>query len=697
MKKGNFKSKVVKVLCGLGIVATISTSMTGCGFIGDLTKSLLSDRPITATSDYTNSYNMEESNNYNNYSNNNVENNSNNNIDNIDVIGDEDTVERNDSANVNINEDTNLKTSYNHYFYNVDVGGLNAVISPTQTKYFSESSKTNNFDRRITFGEYLPVSVSLSDTDLNNFVHVVDNVNVVYKYSNLYFIDEALEEASKYNNENPVLTDLICDIDEVPSIDTLYSVISNNSKEYLRENPGLTQLSDEQLKFFVNLLHEAIIQYRPYLNDDDIRKVYSGLNDVKVACIDSSNFQVNELKREFNACVTSDFAFLFDYDNMAILRGEDVVARTMDHEINHIFQRMCPDGQIPGYDQIGGSQYFQSFEDNHRPNSVHFQWLYEASAEELVSDKYGLDPLVYTKMVGYLHSLDLVSMLSDKYDENAFELASLTTDRNSFYELFETSSEEEKMEIIKMLYTIDYLQTTREDFVEQYQKANPNGSYDYEALKYEMKPAAVATITKYFYRNLARLVNSEENVSLQDIYFLINVFETDVNSHLSYHESSNYNYNKEFIDIYVAIQDEFFKALANSSSLSYEEIVEGFSNYSGAIINNGVVSRNCGLTFLDEDEKKFLFDEILTSNLWAVSYNIRDLKEDTSLLACANIVSDNESINLGTGSISCSMSSDYGTTSTNSKPLTTTRNLLLELYYIENKRKKENKGLKFMV
>lgn len=516
-------------------------------------------------------------------------------------------------------------TSYNHYFYHVYGGGLNAVVTPTQMKYLAESSDTDNFDRRITYGEYVPVPVSLTDERLRGFMDEVAKVTVPYQYADLYYIDNALAEAAKYDNEHPVYSDLICDPAQIPTFDMLYKVISANSKEYLSAHPKLTALSDEQLKVFVNLVYEDLLLYREYLSEDSLRRVYSGLKDIKVACIDSSNFVLNDLKRVYNARVLEDFTFLFDYDNMALLHGEQIESRTMDHEINHLFQRMCPEQQIVGYDQIGGSQYFIRFEDNHMPNSVHFQWLYEAAAEELVSDKYGLDPLVYTKMVGYLHSLDFVVLLTEEYDENAFEIASLNMDRDSFYELLEAGSEEEKREIIQMLYTIDFLQTNREDFVEQYKKYNPDASNDYEQLKYEMKPAALMTITKYFYRNLARLVNREQ-VSLQDVYFLLNVYETDLNAHMSYSVEENDVYNREFMDTYVALQDEFFQALADSSSLSFDEIVEGFATYSGAICQGDVISRNCSLEFLDEGEKEFLFDEILTYNLWAVSYHIRDAR-----------------------------------------------------------------------
>ena len=516
-------------------------------------------------------------------------------------------------------------TSYNHYFYQVLQGGLNAVVTPEQTKYLAESSYTDNFDRRITYGEYVPVPISLTDEELSDFIAEVEKVDVVYQYSALYFIENAMAEAAKYDNEHPVYSDFICDPAQMPTVDLLYDVISKNSKEYLASHPGLTALSDDQLQIFANLVYEDLLLYKDHLSEESLQRVYSGLNDIKVACIDSSNFQLNDMRKVYNARVLEDFTFLFDYNNMNALRAQQAVVRTMDHEINHIFQRMCPDAQIAGYDQIGGSQYFIKLEENHMPNSVHFQWLYEASAEELVSDKYGLDPMVYTKMVGYLHSLDLVTMLTPQYDENAFELASLNMDRDSFYELLEVSSDAEKREIIQMLYTIDFLQTTREDFVEQYAKRNPNATYDYEQLKYEMKPAALMTITKYFYRNLARLVNREQ-VSLQDIYFLLNVYETDLNAHMSYSVKENDVYNKEFMDTYVALQDQFFRALAESSSLSFDEIAEGFATYSGAILQGDVISRNCGLEFLDEGEKQFLFDEILTYNLWAVSYHIRDAR-----------------------------------------------------------------------
>lgn len=607
MRKRSDRNKSVKGFSVLGVVVVLSLSLAGCG-CREIGEYEASDTPIkTETITYASSTDdVKESTTDNN----------------ADHSENGDDIERKDSVDVPILDDTS-DISYNHYFYQVLGGGLDAVITPAQVKYLAESSQTDNFDRRITYGEYVSVPVSLTDEELRDFLAEVEKVDVVYQYSDLYFIDNALAEAAKYDNEHPVYSDFICDPARIPTFELLYDVIARNSKDYLNSHPELTALSDDQLKIFVNLIYEDLLLYKDYLSEESLQRVYSGLKDVKVACIDSSNFQLNDMKKVYNARVLEDFTFLFDYNSMSMLRTEQAVARTMDHEINHIFQRMCPDNQIAGYDQIGGSQYFIRLEENHMPNSVHFQWLYEAAAEELVSDKYGLDPMVYTKMVGYLHSLDFVVLLTEEYDENAFEMASLNTDRDSFYELLEASSEAEKREIIQMLYTIDFLQTTREDFVEQYKKQNPDAIYDYEQLKYEMKPAALMTITKYFYRNLARLVNREQ-VSLQDLYFLLNVYETDLNAHMSYSVAENDVYNREFMDTYVALQDGFFRALADSSSLSFEEIVEGFATYSGAICSDGVISRNCRLEFLDEGEKQFLYDEILTNNLWAVSYHIRD-------------------------------------------------------------------------
>lgn len=605
--KRSFNKKVIRKVCIMGAVIGLGAFQAGCGLIkypGCVFLGYDNKQENTQSEDYTKEESsLEES---------------------VANDGTSAEVTEMESNSIDVSDETG-SISYNHYFYNFTVDGLNSVVTPEQTKYLAKSSETDNFDRRITYGEYVPIPVCLTDEKLSDFLAELKKIEVEYQYSDLYYIDNALAEAAKYDNEYPVYSDFICDTDKIPTFDLLYDVISKNSKEYLSSHPGLTALSDEQLKVFVNLLYDDLLLYKDYLSEESLQRVYSGLKDIKVACIDSTDFQLNDLKKVYNARVLEDFTFLFDYNSMDMLRGEQIVERTMDHEINHIFQRMCPDNQIDGYDQIGGSQYFRKLEENHMPNSVHFQWLYEAAAEELVSDKYDLDPLVYTKMIGYLHSLDLIALLSEKYDENAFEIASLNTDRDSFYELLEVSSEADKKEVIQMLYTIDFLQTTREDFTEQYTKQNPNASYDYEQLKYEMKPAALMTITKYFYRNLARLINSEE-VSLQDVYFLLNVYETDLNAHMSYSSEDNLAYNSEFMDAYVELQNEFFMALADSSSISFDELVYGFATYSGAIINGDVISRNCSLDFLDEDEKQFLFDEILTYNLWAVSYNVRAAK-----------------------------------------------------------------------
>ena len=102
-------------------------------------------------------------------------------------------------------------------------------------------------------------------------------------------------------------------------------------------------------------------------------------------------FTVNELRKIYNARVTEDGVIFLDTEVIAQLKDEQSVERTVSHEIIHLFQRMCPGHSLDGCTQIGNSLYFDSLEEAGRPNPLHFQWLYEAAAEQMSMELAGQD------------------------------------------------------------------------------------------------------------------------------------------------------------------------------------------------------------------------------------------------------------------------------------------------------------------
>lgn len=154
-----------------------------------------------------------------------------------------------------------------------------------------------------------------------------------------------------------------------------------------------------------------------------LRKIYCMLNDVKVVGIDSADFTRNDIKKVYNAAVLDDATVILDTNQIDQLRQSNSLEKTIYHEVIHLFQRQAPDAKIDGLTQIGNSQYIDSFDDTGEVNSLHYLWLYEAFAEymsmQLNDSKI---PLTYKNMVGYLNTLNLITLIRPDYQEDSIAM-----------------------------------------------------------------------------------------------------------------------------------------------------------------------------------------------------------------------------------------------------------------------------------
>jgi len=582
-KNGNFKQNLLKTGAIIALTATILSNITGCnGRLQSITPSY--DQPQTPSTTITETYSG-----------------------NNQTYG-------------------GVGQSNNAYFYQ-EYASLNQVVG-INDMYFTPSRSNDNADRRITQGEYENMIMSVTGADYNEFVSLVDNTNVVYKYAEYYQVDEALAQQERYESQRDSqpaeYTELICPITEIPSKDLLIQIINKNSSSYLNSHKGYTPMSSSEINLIAEILYHMIEVNYDSFNETDLRRIYSLLNDIKVVGIDSTDYTVNELRKPYNARVVEDGTIMIDLKTIeTYLVGENAKEKTYEHEIYHLFQRMCPDAQIAGYYQIGPSQYW----DNLEVNSLHWNWLYESAAEKFSMDHYEtMDPLVYKNMVGYLKSLDLITLISPNYEQSAVEESTLVVDEDNIFKLLGAKTPEEKREVIYLLYSIDYLQNNREDFEAVYMADNGLEKMEDSTrttIKREMKNSICITLTKIFYRNLAERVKNTD-VSIQDIFYLINVFEEDINYHTQYDEKG-----KDYVRMmeeYTNIQNNFFRMLAGNDEKTYNEIVEAFNVYSMAIVTNDGLRRNCELSWLTEEEREFIYDQMVTYNIQYMTTNIRNTK-----------------------------------------------------------------------
>ena len=76
---------------------------------------------------------------------------------------------------------------------------------------------------------------------------------------------------------------------------------------------------------------------------------------------------------------------------------------------------------------------------------------------------------------------------------------------------------------------------------------------------------------------------------------------------------------------YVQIQNQFFTSLANSTGLSYDQLVEDFENYSSHVIYNGEEVNNYSLSFLPEEKRSYVierYDELYSSNILSIAKTV---------------------------------------------------------------------------
>jgi hypothetical protein len=232
-------------------------------------------------------------------------------------------------------------------------------------------------------------------------------------------------------------------------------------------------------------------------------------------------------------------------------------------------------------------------------------------------------PLVYKNMVGYLRTLDLITLIRPDYDENSIAVSQMSTNPNAIYEVFGAKTEEEKREIAHMLYSICYIQTEREDFVTVYEKSNGSIQGKETTVKKIMKESVAQTMTKYFYRNLAERVHNG-SVTLQDAFYLINTFEAALNLHIVYDDAERVEYNDESLKYYIQTQNKFFEMIAEDSGMTYDEVVNRFNNYSLIIKTDQGYQRNCQFLWLDQGERDYIATT-LTTNINSLTYNIRNI------------------------------------------------------------------------
>jgi hypothetical protein len=444
-------------------------------------------------------------------------------------------------------------------------------------------------------------TVRFSEADVQAIWTVVDNIKAPYPYADISNVKEALERHRALPELAPrkptgLLASGWLDADE------LYSTVMANNARYMAEGKyNYIEMENEYVQGVCAVITDTVNrELANYGFTDTLGELDYNLTNL---CILSGHGLSN-------AAVTDDGCMLIQpklAENMKWLADNDqAVSIAYSHEVEHLFQKVSTEArQALGVERAYG--FCRVFPDLDI-NPLYFNWFLEASAEKLAIALYDSEPTTYTTKIGYLDSLTYAGMFRDGVSPVDIPRLSQQHSLERVFELFDLDAYERQIEFLNMMWAINVIQESPEDFMRVY-AGQLEHEPDYEftdaeltELRIAMKESLCVTFSKYFYENLAGKM-AGESVSLTDLFLLISIWEADLNYHITYTDETRYDSMKKFLAGYADIQNAFFERVAVDLDVGAEELAESYNAYNAAI----KVQKN---VFLVQEEAEEQFKNI---------------------------------------------------------------------------------------
>lgn len=480
----------------------------------------------------------------------------------------------------------------------------------TQTEY-TEIYDTSDISgkKEVSIDNY--TQITYDDSAYDNFNEFIESYNVSFDtLDEMYDIDEAVETISADRKEivNHKYSGFI-ENGKVNESKLLESVISN-SPTYKKENKNkclfYSVIEDKTtLKNIISIIAKAINEDLPSKTEEDIKELDCTLGSLRI-------FSTTGLSA---AAITDDNVLLINEPMIEMLKinsgNEDGLLHTIYHETKHLEQVSCNDYDNELYEYQGVSVK----SDNLEKNPFSWTWLLEGSAEKGTTNEIGGNDESYLHLIGYVETLDLTSITSSlNNDGNAIEDTTFNKKINEFYELLGTNNGITKKEVIEMMYAMEVVQKRVNTFQDDYK--NTYGvelsDNDYLEIRHQLRRDFLLEVSKIFYSNLASSINNRNDVTLEDVFSLITIFEGDLNYHLEYSTNSSITddeKDKEFLQEYEKIQEAFFSSLTICNNIEYNDIIARLEEYGLYVENTDKSTINATLTWVNDEKKEWLIEK----------------------------------------------------------------------------------------
>ncbi len=448
----------------------------------------------------------------------------------------------------------------------------------------------------FSFGGEASEVLNFSAESAESVANAVAQITPDYTHSDMYELDEvkkrlefdATVKEHKFSalNSSGVLT-----------ADSLYQKVVANNKTYLEQDDfGYEVPEDEYLVQLCDFIVKVVEAMREKYPDLDWERVYCNLGNMKIL------YDVGMLSY---AQVTDQMVLCISETNSSILlnmKGKNGFGDVLTHEMIHVIQMGCSCENIENCTRRAGiSLYWKDF----TLNTTDWTWMIEGAAERHMCALTGHEAISYQYKMDYLCSLNMSVILRDSVEADTIDLLCFQNDPQLLFDAFGCETEEEKDELLNMMITLQVLQIQPSAFFIAYQeKTGVDLKADEETLNqfcYSLKPSICTTLAKEFYENLTVFLQENE-VTYNDLFFLINLFEGHLNQHLRYSNTANQEINEPFFAAYNVMRTALFDALEKDNPDKDFDAL--YADY--AIQVDGKELLNAELAMLPEDKREFL-------------------------------------------------------------------------------------------
>ena len=497
------------------------------------------------------------------------------------------------------------------------------------------------------YDEIISEKISFTEENFQSLKTVIEDAETIYPYSEIFNVEKAYEKyknlpVQKENKSSINLNEL--------SLDELYKLVKENNKKHndreTKASNNKKELEEDYLKDACEVVYQAIkneIKANPHKEKLD-EMAYT----IENLCIFESPAGKDSLK---NGSVTDNNCLYLTpimIENAKSLVGVPLMFEiVVFHETIHLLQKTNRDEKTVE-NKFGFNYSFDELE----VNPLNLMWFIEASAEQLATNYYNEKPATYLSKVDYLNSLNLALITNESVPSYGVPMLSYQSSLEVVFDTFDCDTYEKQIEFLNMMASINVVleesnelldkssttfeKSSNSDFLKAYMNKNNKNILTEEEislLKLELENSSWQTITKYFYFNLSQKL-TDNTADLNEVFTIISLYEANLNKSLDYTKENKNFHLKEFMKLYLNIQNEFFEQIALSNNFSVDGIKESYKIFNETILMpknsllTGVERINTfQMDLIGEADKNEQFTKCYEENMFKKTTSVSEIAE----------------------------------------------------------------------